>query len=93
MKLKQWKIIDYSGINQSSYNNKVKRIFSFFLTIIILFYALGFTNLSYANLDDNEEINLEEIQESVETSASVSEEPKLEARIALVYDRNSGNVL
>lgn len=93
MKLKQWKIIDYSGINQNSYNNKVKRIFSFFLTTIILFYALGFTNLSYANLDDNEEINLEEIQESVETSAGVSEEPKLDARIALVYDRNSGNVL
>lgn len=71
----------------------LKKIIAFFLIIIIFFYTLGFTNLSYANIEDNEEINLEEIQESVETSANVSTEPNLDARIALVYDRTSENVL
>ena len=57
--------------------------------------TIGGFIVSLANLEDDEKINLEEIKKTVETSANVDEnqEPKLDSRIALVYDRNSGNVL
>lgn len=85
------KHIDFKSNNHSS---RFKKIIATTLIFVIFLYTLSYTNSSYANLEDNEEINLEEIkEEAVETSADVSEEPKLDARIALVYDRSSGNVL
>lgn len=85
------KHIDFKDNNHSSI---LKKILATSLILVIFFYILSYINLSYANLEDNEEINLEEIkEEAVETSASVSKELKLDARIALVYDRSSGNVL
>lgn len=73
----------------------LKRIITITLIIIIFNCAIGNFIVSLANLKDNEEINLEEMQKSIETSATVeeNEEPKLNSKIALVYDRSSGNVL
>lgn len=72
----------------------LKKIIATALIFIVFVYTLTYTNSSYANLEDNEEINLEEIEKQViETSANVSKELKLDSKIALVYDRSSGNVL
>lgn len=85
------KHIDFKN---NKHSNILKKIIATSLIFVIFFYTLSYTSSSYANLEDNEEINLEEIkEEAVETSASVSKELKLDARIALVYDRSSGNVL
>ena len=70
-----------------------QKFVSYFSIVIIFLYLLYFPNLTYANLEDNEKINLEAIEKTIETSANVSEEPKLDAKIALVYDRSSENVL
>lgn len=76
-------------------NLLLKRIIILTLIIIIFNCTIGGFIVSLANLEDDEKINLEEIKKTVETSANVDEnqEPKLDSRIALVYDRNSGNVL
>ena len=76
-------------------NLLLKRIIILTLIIIIFNCTIGGFIVSLANLEDNEKINIEEIKKTVETSANVDEnqEPKLDSRIALVYDRNSGNVL
>lgn len=72
----------------------LRKIIAISLVFIVFFYTLSYTNSSYADLEDNEKINLEEIQEeATETSANINEEPKITSRIALVYDRSSGNVL
>ena len=76
-------------------NLLLKRIIILTLIIIIFNCTIGGFIVSLANLEDDEKINLEEIKKTVETSANVDEnqEPKLDSRIALVYDRSSGNVL
>ncbi len=74
-------------INNKKYI-KEKIIVSIFIFIFI------FTTSSLANIDDDEEINLDEIEEEViETSSQIETEPTLNSRIALVYDRTSGNVI
>ena len=51
--------------------------------------------ITWADIENEEEIiTQEEIQQEVVASASMStEEPKLNSRIALIYDRNSGRIL
>ena len=85
-------------INFQEKRNLFNKIIAISLMLIIFFYTLSFKNFSNANLEDNEKVNLDEIQKTIETSANLnkdssSNEPKLDSRIALVYDRNSGNVL
>lgn len=59
-------------------------------TIIIMLLS---TNC-YANIDDNENINLNQIKkEAVETSAETADEIKLNSKIGLIYDRNSKTIL
>lgn len=61
------------------------------LTIIIF---LSYTNFSFADLEDNEKINIDKIKEEViETNKSFNSEPSLNSRIGLIYDRNSGRIL
>lgn len=48
----------------------------------------------YANIDDDEEIDIEQIKnDTIQTSAKVEEQPKLNSRIALIYDRASQKIL
>lgn len=50
--------------------------------------------VSIADLEDKEIINLEEIQkETLQTSSSAMQEPKLNARIGLIFDRKSKTIL
>lgn len=61
------------------------------ITLTILIYQNSFV---FANLEDKENINVEEIKEEVvETSQNLENEPNLNARIALIYDRASGRIL
>lgn len=61
------------------------------LTIIIF---LGYTNFSFADLEDNEKINIDKIKEEViETNKSFNSQPRLNSRIGLIYDRTSKRIL
>lgn len=57
---------------------------------IAIFICFIFPYPVYANLDDEEEINVEQIKsETIQTAATITEEPKLNSRVALIYDRAS----
>lgn len=61
-------------------------------TSILLFTLLflAFTTISYANLDDDEEINVKAIQEqTIETAKQITDEPDINAKIGLIFDRKS----
>ncbi len=69
---------------------KMIKHISFILLIIFLFQI----NVVFANLEDNEKVDVEKIREEViQTSATLSTEPKLNSRIAVIYDRASGRIL
>ena len=60
----------------------------------LLATILTINNVSYANIDDNEIIDINEIKrETIETVAKTTEEPKLNARVGLIFDRNSKTIL
>ena len=51
-------------------------------------------NTCYANIDDNEVININEIKKkTVETVAKTTDDLKLNARVGLIFDRNSKTIL
>ena len=71
-------------------SNIIKKITLAFLLATIL----AINNVSYANIDDNEIIDINEIKkETIETVAKTTEEPKLNARVGLIFDRNSKTIL
>lgn len=64
------------------------------LIVTIMFALFSNTAICYADLEDKEEIDLEEIQkEVVQASKTITEEPKLNAKIGLVFDRASKTIL
>lgn len=66
------------------------KIISFFYIIIILFY----TTLTYANIDENEQVDLNQIKEEiVQTSSSTTKIPSINSRSAVVYDRTAKTIL
>lgn len=68
--------------------------FSKIFVILILLTSIITVNVSYANIDDDEVIDINSIkQETVETANKVTEELKLNARIGLIFDRNSKTIL
>lgn len=61
------------------------------ITIILIILI---SNISYAYIYDDEIIDVDTIkQEAVQTVANATEEPKLNARIGLIFDRNSKTIL
>lgn len=63
------------------------------ICLFLLFCFVG-SQICYANLEDNEVIDLEAIKnETIPTVANVSEEPKFNARIVLAFDRASKRIL
>lgn len=80
-------------VNQASLKQKnVIRVLLILINIILFaFFNIG---VSFADLEDNEEINVKEIeQETVQTSKPITEEPKLNAKIGLIFDRASKTIL
>ncbi|MCI9087509.1 MAG: D-alanyl-D-alanine carboxypeptidase [Clostridia bacterium] len=64
------------------------------LIVTIIFVLLSNVGICYADLEDKEEIDLEEIQKEVaQVSKAITEEPKLNAKIGLVFDRASKTIL
>ncbi|MCI9038776.1 MAG: D-alanyl-D-alanine carboxypeptidase [Clostridia bacterium] len=80
-------------VNQASLKQKnVIRVLLILINIMLFaFFNIG---VSFADLEDNEEINVKEIeQETVQTSKPITEEPKLNAKIGLIFDRASKTIL
>ena len=65
------------------------------LISIILFIIIGITKNVYADdLDTEEESNIAWIYETIENASSiVSDEPVINSRAAVIYDRNSNEVI
>lgn len=64
------------------------------ISLIVLCICIYQTNYVFANLEDNETINIETIKEEViETSTTLDDDLNLNSRIALIYDRASGRIL
>lgn len=71
-----------------------KRIRNKIITGIVIISICLSSRFSYGNLNDNEKINMQQIKtEAIQTAQTINSNPKLNSRIALVYDRNSGKVL
>lgn len=64
------------------------------LIVTIIFMLFSNVGVCYADLEDEEEIDLQEIQkEVVQASKTITGEPKLNAKIGLVFDRASKTIL
>ena len=68
--------------------NFKKNLISLFLTILII---STLSSISYANLEENEEINFS--KDIIQTSNNIEEIPKINSRVALIFDRNSKKIL
>lgn len=65
------------------------------INILVILIILFNSCIVFADLkDDKEQINIRVIKEElVETAKTLNNEPKLNSRVALVYDRSSGRIL
>lgn len=90
MKSKLKKIINAQILKKkTNRNNRVKAGI-----LIFLLFFLGTSVISSANLEDKEQINIQQItEEIVTTGKTISDKPKINSRIALVYDRTSDKIL
>lgn len=65
---------------------KIKRIFLIFTILIIILS----NSLVFADLEDTEEINVNEV---IETSKNVENTPNINSQVALIYDRTGKRIL
>lgn len=71
-------------------NKKIKVLFWMVILVTILSYPIS----TWADDEEEEEFNENEIQELVvESVAQPSEEPKLNARSAIIYDRTTKQII
>lgn len=74
-------------------NNNRKKAFKISIILFVLFFLTN-SIVSYANIDDEEIIDLNEIQnETIATSKNTTGDPQLNARIGLIFDRASKTTL
>lgn len=64
-------------------------------SILVIFIILINSTIAFADIEDTEEnVNINTIkQEVIQTTSNITDNPKLDSRIALVYDRASGRIL
>lgn len=83
----------WDGVKKHTFKNDcniIKKI----IFVFLLFTILAINTVSYANIDEHEIIDINEIKkETIETVAKTTEEPKLNARVGLIFDRNSKKIL
>ena len=83
----------WDGVKKHTFKNDcniIKKI----IFVFLLFTILAINTVSYANIDEHEIIDINEIKkETIETVAKTTEEPKLKARVVLIFDRNSKTIL
>lgn len=65
------------------------------ISILVILIILINSTIVFADLEDTEEnVNINTIkQEVIQTTSNITDNPKLNSRIALVYDRASGRIL
>ena len=80
-------------VNQSGLRLKIK-VKVILIVVTIIFLAFSNVIICYADIEDDEKIDIEEIKkEVVQASETITEEPKLNAKIGLVFDRASKTIL
>lgn len=80
-------------VNQLLLKQK-KRIRIFLISINIILFIFFNVTICYADLEDDEEVNVEELKRDVvQASNTITTEPKLNAKIGLVFDRASKTIL
>ena len=80
-------------VNQVGFNQK-NRVKAYLLIINIILFLFFNVTVCYADIEDDEKIDVEEIKkEVVQASKTITEEPKLNAKIGLVFDRASKTIL
>ena len=80
-------------VNQVVLKQK-NRVKAFIVIVNIILFLFFNVSTCYADLEDEEEIDVEEIKkEVVQASTAITEEPKLNAKIGLVFDRASKTIL
>ena len=64
-------------------------------SILVILIILINSTIAFADIEDTEEnVNINTIkQEVIQTTSNITDNPKLNSRIALVYDRASGRIL
>ena len=64
-------------------------------SILVILIILINSTIAFADIEDTEEnVNINTIkQEVIQTTSNITDNPKLNSRIALVYDRTSGRIL
>ena len=83
----------WDGVKKHPFKNDCN-IIKKMIFVFLLFTILAINTVSYANIDDDEIIDINEIKkETIETVAKTTEEPKLNARVGLIFDRNSKTIL
>lgn len=71
-----------------------KRKLTRFLCMLIFIIFLCNTSIVFADLEDEEKIDVNEIKDEViATASAVDNEPTLNSRVAVIYDRASGRIL
>ena len=66
----------------------------FLLSINIILFVFFNVTICYADIEDDEKVDVEEIKEEVaQASKTITTEPKLNAKIGLVFDRASKTIL
>lgn len=63
------------------------------IAIICIFFACFCNVVVYANKEDFEEITYVWIDETINDAKKQKEEPQISSRVAIAYERNSGQVL
>lgn len=65
------------------------------MSILVILIILINSTIAFADIEDTEEnVNINTIkQEVIQTTSNITDNPKLNSRIALVYDRASGRIL
>ncbi len=94
--IKSKEVIDKNTKRKRKMNKnrkRMKQIIPKWINIVTLCILIYSNNFVFANLEDNEVINVNEITEEVQTSSTLKNELNLNSRIALIYDRHSGKVL
>lgn len=67
----------------------MKKIISILLIIVILSFVFPV----YADEDDGEIITSEDLEEILQVSSNIAEEPKLNSRSAIIFDRKSKDII
>lgn len=70
----------------------MKKFFKLF--VLMLLFILFYNNTVFANDEDNEDLQIEEVwQELEQVDANVIKEPILDSRAAVIFDRKSKTVI